>query len=163
MLIRARMNRLFSIWILAVMIPTLSTAHEAKCATAVDLELDELRWKNRILLLFSPSESDPTYRSQKQELASRFQEGIERDLLILEILEHGESRAGERVLSEKAVEAIRRRFGVRSGLFHLFLIGKDGTVKLRSDKPVAAQDIFGLIDSLPMRRQEIESKRIPSS
>jgi hypothetical protein len=37
------------------------------------------------------------------------------------------------------------------------LIGKDGTVKLRSAEPVPVKDIFGLIDSMPMRRQEMDS------
>jgi len=62
-------------------------------------------------------------------------------------------------LSEKAVEDIRGRLGVRSGPFQVYLIGKDGTVKLRSAEPVPVKDIFGLIDSMPMRRQEMESKK----
>jgi hypothetical protein len=37
------------------------------------------------------------------------------------------------------------------------LIGKDGGVKLRSSEPVSVKDIFGLIDSMPMRRQEMDS------
>jgi hypothetical protein len=62
-------------------------------------------------------------------------------------------------LSEKAAEKTRLRFGVRSGHFQALLIGKDGTVKLRSAEPLPAKDIFGLIDSMPMRRQEMDSKR----
>jgi uncharacterized protein YajQ (UPF0234 family) len=88
---------------------------------------------------------------------------IERDLMVLEILEQGDSRAGDRVLLRKAVEEIRRRFDVRSDSFQLILIGKDGAVKLRSDKPVAVKDIFKLIDSMPMRRQEMEGERKPPS
>ena len=130
-----------------------------KKGPVLEFDLDALRWKHRILLLFSPSESDPSFRLQKQDLASRAQEVIERDLVILEILEHGESRASDRILSEKAAEGIRSGFGVRSGRFQVLLIGKDGGVKLRSEQPVPVQDIFGLIDSMPMRRQEMDSKR----
>jgi len=32
-------------------------------------------------------------------------------------------------------------------------------VKLRSSEPVSMKDLFGLIDSMPMRRQEMESKK----
>ena len=127
------------------------------------MDLDSLRWKNRILILFSPSASDRAHRLQKQELESRSREVIERDLVVLEILEQGSSRAGDRVLSKNAVESIRRRFDVRAGAFQLILIGKDGAVKLRSDQPGTAKDIFGLIDSMPMRRQEMEGERKPSS
>ncbi|MBN1104473.1 MAG: DUF4174 domain-containing protein [Deltaproteobacteria bacterium] len=127
------------------------------------MDLDSLRWKNRILILFSPSASDRAHRLQKQELESRSRETAERDLLIVDIFEEGESRAGSRVLSKVAAETLRGRFAVQRGAFQLILIGKDGTVKLRSDQPGTAKDIFGLIDSMPMRHQELEGKKIPSS
>ena len=157
--VAVRRNYFFALWILILSIPILSMAQVDKKKPALEFDLDALRWKHRILLLFGPSESDPSFRLQKQDLASRDQEVIERDLMVLEILEHGESRASDRMLSEKAAEAIRNRVGVRSGRFQVLLIGKDGGVKLRSEEPVPAQDIFGLIDSMPMRRQEMDSKR----
>jgi len=157
--VAVRRNYFFALWILILSIPILSMAQVDKKKPDIEFDLDALRWKHRILLLFGPSESDPSFRLQKQDLASRDQEVIERDLMVLEILEHGESRASDRMLSEKAAEAIRNRVGVRSGRFQVLLIGKDGGVKLRSEEPVPAQDIFGLIDSMPMRRQEMDSKR----
>lgn len=36
----------------------------------------------------------------------------------------------------------------------VFLIGKDGGVKMSRSEPVAAADIIGLIDTMPMRRRE---------
>jgi hypothetical protein len=134
-------------------------AQAGEKGSVVDLDLDSLRWKNRVLIILSPTESDLSFQLQKQELASSFEGVLERDLLVVEILQHGESRAGIMLLSEKAVEDIRMRVGVRSGHFQVFLIGKDGTVKLRSAEPVQAKDIFGLIDSMPMRRQEMDSRK----
>jgi hypothetical protein len=155
-----RRNAFFALWILVyLMTPVLSMAQVDKKKPDLEFDLDALRWKHRILLLFGPSESDPSFRLQKQDLASRAQEVIERDLVILEILERGESRASDRIISEKAAEGIRSEFGVRSGRFQVLLIGKDGGVKLRSERPVPVQDIFGLIDSMPMRRQEMDSER----
>ena len=87
----------------------------------------------------------------------------ERDLLIVEIFEEGESRAGGRVLSKEAAEALRGRFAPQRGAFQAILIGKDGLVKLKSEQPVATRDLFGLIDSMPMRRQEMEGQRKPTS
>ena len=157
--VAVRRNYFFALWILILSIPILSMAQVDKKKPALEFDLDALRWKHRILLLFGPSESDPSFRLQKQDLASRAQEVIERDLVILEILENGESRASDRIISEKAAEGIRSGFGVRSGRFQVLLIGKDGGVKLRSEQPVSVQDIFGLIDSMPMRRQEMDGKR----
>ncbi len=42
--------------------------------------------------------------------------------------------------------------------FWFILIGKDGGEKLTSDKPVTLEQIFALIDSMPMRRYEIETR-----
>ena len=39
--------------------------------------------------------------------------------------------------------------------FRITLIGKDGGRKLSRSKPVAVQELFGLIDSMPMRQAEM--------
>jgi hypothetical protein len=153
------MRYLFWIIIVLFLMPAVSLAQAGAPGAVVDLDLDVLRWKNRIFVVFSPSESDPSFRLQKQDLERNAEGALERDLMILDILEYGESRTGNMLLSGRAVEDIRNRLTVRSGPFQVFLIGKDGTVKLRSAEPVPAKDIFGLIDSMPMRRQERDSRR----
>jgi Domain of unknown function (DUF4174) len=145
--------------ILLFLLLSFSMAQASEKGSAADLNLDALRWKNRVLVLFSPSESDASFQAQKQGLASSAQGVAERDLVIMEILEQGLSRAGNQLLSEKSVQAIRKRFGVQAGAFQVLLIGKDGGVKLRSSEPVSMKDLFGLIDSMPMRQQEMESKK----
>jgi len=153
------MKSISSICILLFLIPVLSMAQAAEKASVADLDLDSLRWKNRVLVLFSPSEFDASFQSQKQSLASSVEGVLERDLMILEILEHGESRVGNQILSGKSVQDIRKRLGVHTGPFQVLLIGKDGGVKLRSSEPVSMKELFGLIDSMPMRRQEMESEK----
>jgi hypothetical protein len=132
-------------------------AHTGEKASVADLDFDSLRWKNRVLVLFSPSESDVSFQLQKQGLASSTEGVLDRELMVLEIIEQGQSRAGNQLLSQKSVQNIRRRLGVQAGPFQVLLIGKDGGVKLRSSEPVSVKDIFGLIDSMPMRRQEMDS------
>jgi len=134
-------------------------AQASEKGSVADLDLDALRWKNRVLVLFSPSESDPLFQLQKQGLASSAQAVLDRELMILEIVEQGQSKAGNQLLSEKSVQEIRKRFGLQTGTFQVLLIGKDGGVKLRSSEPVSMKDLFGLIDSMPMRQQEMESKK----
>jgi hypothetical protein len=54
---------------------------------------------------------------------------------------------------------MKRQFNVGEGEFSIFLIGKDGTVKLRSNDPVATSEIFSLIDAMPMRQEEMHRKQ----
>jgi len=41
--------------------------------------------------------------------------------------------------------------------FRLILIGKDGGEKFTSDTPVSCQQLYAIIDAMPMRQQEIKS------
>jgi hypothetical protein len=145
--------------ILLFLLLSFSMAQASEKGSVADLNLDALRWKNRVLVIFSPSESDVSFRLQKQGLACSAEGVLERDLMILEIIEQGQSRAENQLLSEKSVRDIRKRFGLQTGTFQVLLIGKDGGVKLRSSEPVSMKDLFGLIDSMPMRRQEMDSKK----
>lgn len=153
------MKSVSSICILLFLLLSFSMAQAGENNSVADLDLDALRWKNRVLVLFSPSESDASFQSQKKGLASSAEEVLDRNLMILEIVEQGQSRAGNQLLSEKSVQAIRKRLGVETGTFQVLLIGKDGGVKLRSSGPVSMKDLFGLIDSMPMRQQEMDSKK----
>lgn len=51
----------------------------------------------------------------------------------------------------------RKQFEV-SDDFVLILIGKDGTDKLRTEQSVLADCLFGLIDRMPMRKEEMRRK-----
>ena len=147
------------ICILLFLLVVVSMAQASEKGSVADLDLDALRWKNRVLVLFSPLESDASFQSQKQHLASNAGEVFDRDLMILEIVEQGQSKAVNHLLSEKSVQDIRKRLGVVGGSFQVLLIGKDGGVKLRSSEPVSMKDLFGLIDSMPMRQQEMGSRK----
>lgn len=42
--------------------------------------------------------------------------------------------------------------------FTVVLLGKDGTEKYRSEKPVPTKTLFALIDQMPMRQSELKRK-----
>ncbi|NND50302.1 MAG: DUF4174 domain-containing protein, partial [Rhizobiales bacterium] len=57
---------------------------------------------------------------------------------------------------------LRSRHSIADDQFQVVLVGKDTGVKLRSENPVAARDLFALIDAMPMRRREmLRSKTKP--
>ena len=76
-------------------------------------------------------------------------------------LQHAAAALHERdvVVQDITPEAARRErpeLGVSShATFELLLVGKDGGVKLRREKPVAASEITALIDTMPMRQNEM--------
>ncbi len=49
----------------------------------------------------------------------------------------------------------RSQFRVNQNKFRSILIGKDGSFKLNRSIPIDPCNLFGLIDSIPLRRQKI--------
>jgi hypothetical protein len=105
------------------------------------------RWKKRILLVVAPTAADPDYQRQKTLLAAAPAGLRERDFLVLDVLYDQLSAADQRFLQQE-MELPNRRFAV-------VLIGKDGGVKQTKTRPIATAELFGTVDSMPMRRQEM--------
>ena len=112
-------------------------------------------WNYRPLIWFAPVENDARLAEQRAQFADVQDELRDRDLALVELI-------GDmvRILSgpELAIDArqLHDRLGMAGDRFAVALVGKDTGIKLRSAEPVAAADLFGLIDSMPMRRQEMK-------
>ncbi len=104
-------------------------------------------WNSRVLVVTAPSEADPQLVAQRQIYDEGRAGADERDLVLVVAI--GDS---------PQASALRRRFGL-SGEFHVVLVGKDGSAKLASAKTVSADRLFALIDTMPMRRQEMQTRR----
>ena len=122
-----------------ILIPTKSNAQS----------LSDYKWKNRIILLMD-SESE-TLKEQLALLKDRQNELRERDLLIFRY-------AKGKLLD---IDGNATPLDVKSVPYKdydgLLLLGKDGDVKLKKEFIVPPEEIFELIDSMPMRRAEMKN------
>lgn len=117
--------------------------------------MEKYLWEKRVVILFTPSSSHDVYIKQKQAF-EKSKDGLkERDLIIWEAV------YGEYVLADKAalphISALNvfKEYDVKKDEFAFVLIGKDGGEKLRKNGVVSSEDLFKLIDSMPMRQQEM--------
>jgi hypothetical protein len=116
----------------------------------------------RPLLVFAPALDDPQLVEQFNHLKSEPIDLKSRDVLYVPIVPEGHNQPipGSRVptarLSEDELAAMRHHFKVEPGEFLVILIGKDGEEKLSSRTPVAAERLKALIDSMPMRKSEMQ-------
>jgi hypothetical protein len=122
------------------------------------VDLSVYQWRNRLLVLFAPSQDDQVYQSFKEQLERRAQEIRDRDLLIFHVFEGGESRLDDLPLNKEQVRSLRKRLSIKMGQGKWILIGKDGEVKFQGELPVGLSDIFSIIDAMPMRQQEIRER-----
>jgi hypothetical protein len=104
----------------------------------------QYRGKNRLLVILAPSARDEAFEMQKNAYEQAKDGYNERDLVVL--------------AESDGDGPLHRRFHAPAGEFRVMLIGKDGHTALERSKPVGNQELFGRIDAMPMRRQEMRSK-----
>ena len=122
--------------------------------SAGETALAGYRWQNRVLLVFAP-DVDSTLYLRQQEMLLDAKPGLnERNVVVISVLKDIVSTK-ERPDTPVAPDDLRDAYDVLPHYFRVVLIGRDGGVKLRQDEPVLAADLFALIDSMPMRKEEI--------
>ena len=119
------------------------------------VSLDQWRWDKRVLVISAPGVDDPSFRSQLEALEGTRAEFSDRDMFLVTLLDDERSMAGDRPLTREAVARVRAELGIGGGNFAVRLIGKDGGTKLSQDAVVSMDEIYALIDRMPMRRREM--------
>ena len=127
-------------------------------STPPPFALADYRWKRRVLVVSAPNLDDPDLVRQLAMLAQAPEDFADRDMSLVKLLADGESAAEDRELTPDEAAAVRDTLGMRRDTFALRLIGKDGTVKLSADSPTPMAEIYALIDTMPMRRQEVRDR-----
>lgn len=122
----------------------------APALTLAQGDLSQYRNKNRLLLVFAPSKTDPRWLAQNTLLAGSAADFQKRDLLRFDYLEHGGDKGA----------ALRSRYGVKPGQFRVLLIGKDGYVASGGPTPIRLQELTAQIDRMPMRREEMRREEM---
>lgn len=115
---------------------------------ASDGTLASLRWKNRVLVVVARSALDENLTTQRSIFRQNTAGMSERQIILIEA-------AGD----DPRARAIRRQLAAGEDPFKVFLLGKDGNTALTSTKPLSAERLFGTIDAMPMRRDEMRRER----
>lgn len=110
------------------------------------------RWKNRLLIFTGTGEAADHQRKMALESRTSY---LERDLIVIHLDDDTASViVGEdRPLPES--ELFRQRFAMTDATFEAVLVGKDGGAKERRKAPFQTEELFGIIDAMPMRMREM--------
>lgn len=95
-------------------------------------DLSGHRWKDRVLIVETPSQDHPDFEEQQTRFDANADAMSEQDLVV-------KTRTG-------------------TDKFEVTLIGKDGGRKWRQSQPLDMETLFALIDSMPMRQAEMRSR-----
>ncbi len=121
--------------------------------------MDKYRGRYRPVAISAPSADSEELQRQRSLFASAGEGMRERDIVLIEAV-------GQRITTlvgpdcDCSAKDLRAQYGIDAARFSVVLVGKDGGVKLRAEEAVPAEELFALIDSMPMRQREMrESKR----
>lgn len=124
-------------------------------AQATLITLDELQWNKRIIITLT---NDPNLNHKVHEHLNKNKARInERDIMYFLIDPSSVLTNSTFYLSlHDQAELIQKFFHAKDDI-KILLIGKDGGVKMEK-KEFDLEYIFGLIDTMPMRQQEMRRK-----
>ncbi len=109
--------------------------------------LEEFHWKSRVLIVVAPA-GDAAAQAQRRIYESAAKGMAERSIVLIEALD-----------DQERSQQLRSRFSADGRRFQVFLVGKDGQTAISSEKPVSADNLFALVDAMPMRREEMRRGR----
>lgn len=124
-----------------------------------ELDLSQYHWQNRLLLIFAESASEPAVVAQRQQFADERAGFADRELLTFYFYDASMGEADSYTVDPTVTAALRERYELAPGEFAVLLVGKDGGAKNRFEQPVAPEEIYSLIDAMPMRQREMREDR----
>jgi hypothetical protein len=124
----------------------------------LSMDLTQFQWKNRLLLIFAQDGNHPLFQDLQSQILAQKAEVDDRDLIVFEVPAQGPARMNTNTLDRKEADSIRNHFAIPSDEYSLILVGKDGGIKLKRKDQVDLKEVFELIDSMPMRQNEMRQK-----
>jgi hypothetical protein len=111
---------------------------------------------DRVYIVFA-DRNDPDLKAQARDFRARSAALDERQLIVFAVAGNdGLEPIHGSLPADADAKALRLRYEVPVGSpLTGVLIGKDGSVKWREQRPAEPAELFALIDSMPMRRQEM--------
>jgi hypothetical protein len=121
--------------------------------TASEDPMAKYRGSDRPIVIFAPDRYDQRLVEQIGRFSIHRREFRDRDVIVIEV--GGPFMRAEGRGLPHAPE-MRERYDVSEDDFTVILIGKDGGEKLRVSEVTDPRVFYDLIDTMPMRQQEIE-------
>lgn len=119
--------------------------------------IEQYRWQNRIIVLLTESLESTALHDQLKELKSN-KDGLEdRKIIVFAATPDSWDKGLEELIPIQGNELYNEFSSEKS--FEYILIGLDGGIKLRKSTFVSNSELFGIVDSMPMRRNELKNKK----
>lgn len=118
-------------------------------------EIMNYKWKNRVLVVLTEKEDHTLYQKQITDLKS-VQPGLDERKVLVITLTPNFQLVGINSTEKQKPQLNYSKLKATESDFEVILFGLDGNTKLRQEEILKHKDLFALIDSMPMRQNEIQ-------
>ncbi|WP_439151331.1 DUF4174 domain-containing protein [Winogradskyella sp.] len=119
-------------------------------------DLKDYKWKNRIILIISNSETSELFKEQIKELELDHEGLDERQLVVYKVLPSKYKLNSNNWITNSG---LYKTYNSEGDCFKIVLIGLDGGIKLSQNKLLTKNQLFSTIDGMPMRRAQLKNKQ----
>lgn len=121
-------------------------------------DLSKHRWENRLILILTDNENNSAFQSQVAEFRKDLTGLNERKIIIYKVMP-GEYRTGLDDGNKIKSARLYNEYKKTDAGFEVVLLGLDGRIKLQQNELLSLEELYAVIDVMPMRRREIEQKK----
>ena len=119
--------------------------------------LDKHQWKERLLLVIAYSYENIALQKQLT-LFKNTEKGLAEQKLVVYQITPSDYKEGMQSSKSLKGSSLYQQYNQEKKEFKLILIGLDGGVKESYFSPTPSAEIYGVIDQMPMRQQELRNK-----
>jgi len=117
-------------------------------------DLSSHQWQERVLLVIANDTSNVIFKKQLVELRLNQEKLTERQLVIYQVKPDAYRKGLMKEVWQKG-DDLYRKFNEKPSAYRVILLGLDGGEKLNQTDFLIVNDLFALIDGMPMRKAEI--------
>jgi hypothetical protein len=121
-------------------------------------DLSKHRWENRLILILTDDENNSAFQSQVAEFRKDLTGLNERKIIIYQVMP-GEYKIGLNGDNKIKSARLYNDYKKTDAGFEVVLLGLDGRIKLQQNELLSLEELYAVIDVMPMRRREIEQKK----
>lgn len=125
-------------------------------------DLNQYQWEHRLILVITKDTASKVFQKQIQELTQNMEGLIERKLLLYKVTPTQYQLIDPRKQNQQNhwinTDALYATYGKNDPSFKVLLFGLDGGIKLEKVKILTTNELFRIIDSMPMRAAEMRRK-----
>lgn len=137
------------------------------CASFMNLNgqnLKEHKWENRILIVSTSDIKSTKYQEQLNEFKNSVEDLIDRKLIVYKVIGDDFEWVDYQNSTLNHSGKIAKKLGLeilnKNAIFEVILIGLDGEIKLQQTEILIKEALFRIIDSMPMRRAELNINKV---